>query len=354
MRLGAEPVEVVEGTLAHAAYGETLIYERHRHRYEVNNHLRPQLEAAGLGSRASSPPRTWSRSSSCRTTLVRRLPVPPRVQVAAHQAAAAVPGLRGGGDRGAAALGRARRAGAAGRAGRGAGGRDHVALTGGGRAASHRRSRRQRWTVAGLGGRARPKGRGSARVAVMRSRGGAGGEGVLDAFPDLGLGVGAGARALRCLGRGFRAARWRSRARRRGWVRHPWACHRRERVVRSRVLRVGSGTRGWRGVRTATRAPRGRGPGWWSSAGAVHADGANGLLGGDATGLVQGGAADHTPTLRSGGGMCGCRCHAGARWFAPPLLVLGLKGGAGNCNRVRDPIARPARGETQPFSRPQL
>jgi CTP synthase len=48
MRLGAEPVEVVEGTLAHAAYGETLIYERHRHRYEVNNHLRPQLEAAGV------------------------------------------------------------------------------------------------------------------------------------------------------------------------------------------------------------------------------------------------------------------------------------------------------------------
>jgi CTP synthase len=48
MRLGAEPVEVVEGTLAQAAYGETLIYERHRHRYEVNNHLRPQLEAAGL------------------------------------------------------------------------------------------------------------------------------------------------------------------------------------------------------------------------------------------------------------------------------------------------------------------
>ena len=48
MRLGAEPVELRSGTRAHDAYGETLVYERHRHRYEVNNHLRPRLEAAGL------------------------------------------------------------------------------------------------------------------------------------------------------------------------------------------------------------------------------------------------------------------------------------------------------------------
>jgi CTP synthase len=48
MRLGAEPVELRNGTHAHEAYGEVLVYERHRHRYEVNNHLRPRLEAAGL------------------------------------------------------------------------------------------------------------------------------------------------------------------------------------------------------------------------------------------------------------------------------------------------------------------
>jgi CTP synthase len=48
MRLGAEPVELRAGTHAYEAYGETLVYERHRHRYEVNNHLRPRLEAAGL------------------------------------------------------------------------------------------------------------------------------------------------------------------------------------------------------------------------------------------------------------------------------------------------------------------
>ena len=48
MRLGADPVRVKEGTQAHVAYREGVVYERHRHRYEVNNHLRKQLEAAGL------------------------------------------------------------------------------------------------------------------------------------------------------------------------------------------------------------------------------------------------------------------------------------------------------------------
>jgi CTP synthase len=48
MRLGADPVDLVEGTRAHAAYEEAVIYERHRHRYEVNNHFRPRLVEAGL------------------------------------------------------------------------------------------------------------------------------------------------------------------------------------------------------------------------------------------------------------------------------------------------------------------
>ena len=48
MRLGAQAVELAEGTQAHAAYGEPVIHERHRHRYEVNNHFRPQLVDAGL------------------------------------------------------------------------------------------------------------------------------------------------------------------------------------------------------------------------------------------------------------------------------------------------------------------
>ncbi len=48
MRLGAQAVELAEGTRALTAYNELVINERHRHRYEVNNHFRPQLVDAGL------------------------------------------------------------------------------------------------------------------------------------------------------------------------------------------------------------------------------------------------------------------------------------------------------------------
>ncbi len=48
MRLGAQAVEVAEGTRAREAYGEPVIHERHRHRYEVNNELRSLLVDAGL------------------------------------------------------------------------------------------------------------------------------------------------------------------------------------------------------------------------------------------------------------------------------------------------------------------
>jgi CTP synthase len=48
MRLGAQAVEVAEGTQARDAYAEPVVHERHRHRYEVNNHFRPRLVEAGL------------------------------------------------------------------------------------------------------------------------------------------------------------------------------------------------------------------------------------------------------------------------------------------------------------------
>ena len=49
MRLGAQAVDLDRGHAAHEAYGESRsIYERHRHRYEVNNHFRPRLVEAGL------------------------------------------------------------------------------------------------------------------------------------------------------------------------------------------------------------------------------------------------------------------------------------------------------------------
>ncbi len=43
MRLGADPIKLHDGTRAREIYGEAVIYERHRHRYEVNNLLRKRL-----------------------------------------------------------------------------------------------------------------------------------------------------------------------------------------------------------------------------------------------------------------------------------------------------------------------
>ena len=48
MRLGAQPCNVKRGSLAHKIYGKDTVAERHRHRYEVNNHYVARLEAAGL------------------------------------------------------------------------------------------------------------------------------------------------------------------------------------------------------------------------------------------------------------------------------------------------------------------
>jgi len=55
MRLGADPVKLHDGTRAREIYGEAVIYERHRHRYEVNNHLRKRLEGDGLVFSGTSP-----------------------------------------------------------------------------------------------------------------------------------------------------------------------------------------------------------------------------------------------------------------------------------------------------------
>jgi CTP synthase len=55
MRLGADPVKLHDGSRARELYGEAVVYERHRHRYEVNNQLRKRLEAAGLVFCGTSP-----------------------------------------------------------------------------------------------------------------------------------------------------------------------------------------------------------------------------------------------------------------------------------------------------------
>ena len=55
MRLGAYPCVLSDGSKAHALYGTTQISERHRHRYEVNNDFRAELEEAGMQLVGQSP-----------------------------------------------------------------------------------------------------------------------------------------------------------------------------------------------------------------------------------------------------------------------------------------------------------
>jgi len=55
MRLGNYPCQLVEGSLAAQAYKQSLIYERHRHRFEFNNQFRHQLLAAGMTYSGLSP-----------------------------------------------------------------------------------------------------------------------------------------------------------------------------------------------------------------------------------------------------------------------------------------------------------
>ena len=56
-RLGNYTCQLVEGTKAHALYGEDIIHERHRHRYEFNNVYRDTLEKAGLVVSGINPKR---------------------------------------------------------------------------------------------------------------------------------------------------------------------------------------------------------------------------------------------------------------------------------------------------------
>jgi CTP synthase len=55
MRLGLYPARLTAGSKAAAVYGDEVIYERHRHRFEVNNRYRAMLEGAGMVLSGQSP-----------------------------------------------------------------------------------------------------------------------------------------------------------------------------------------------------------------------------------------------------------------------------------------------------------
>ena len=55
MRLGSWKCELLEGSKAYEIYGEKMIDERHRHRYEFNNKYKEQIEAAGMKATGLNP-----------------------------------------------------------------------------------------------------------------------------------------------------------------------------------------------------------------------------------------------------------------------------------------------------------
>ena len=55
MRLGAYPCKIRPNTIMASAYGEEMISERHRHRYEFNNAYKAEYEAAGMQCTGINP-----------------------------------------------------------------------------------------------------------------------------------------------------------------------------------------------------------------------------------------------------------------------------------------------------------
>jgi CTP synthase len=55
MRLGLYPARLAEGTRVRDAYGDEIVYERHRHRFEVNNAYRDRMAEAGMRFSGVSP-----------------------------------------------------------------------------------------------------------------------------------------------------------------------------------------------------------------------------------------------------------------------------------------------------------
>ena len=93
MRLGLYPADLTPGSIVAEAYGATRVEERHRHRYEVNNKYRGELEAAGLVFSGLSPDRELVEFVELPrdvAPVLRRHPGAPRAAVAADPAAPAV------------------------------------------------------------------------------------------------------------------------------------------------------------------------------------------------------------------------------------------------------------------------
>ncbi len=93
MRLGVYPAKLAAGSVVAGAYGAELVYERHRHRFEVNPRYRGRLEAAGLFCSGNSlDDRLVEFIELPGHPVLGRDSGPPRVQEPARQPASPVPG----------------------------------------------------------------------------------------------------------------------------------------------------------------------------------------------------------------------------------------------------------------------
>ena len=97
MRLGAQECRLKAGTLARELYGQDVIRERHRHRYEFNNRYRQNVRGSRAGDRRQvdgRPAGRDDRAAAAETSVVRRLPVPSGIHLHAARRASAVHRLR--------------------------------------------------------------------------------------------------------------------------------------------------------------------------------------------------------------------------------------------------------------------
>ena len=99
MRLGAQEAQLKPGSLAHALYGKESIFERHRHRYEFNNHYLDELTAAGMSFSGFSADGLVEFIELRFASLVRGEPVPSGIHLDAARRPSAVRGVRPRGAR---------------------------------------------------------------------------------------------------------------------------------------------------------------------------------------------------------------------------------------------------------------
>ena len=96
MRLGAQPCHIVPGTRAERVYGEAVVYERHRHRYEVNPAYHEVLSGKGLTFSGLSPDGRLVEIIELEDTRSSWPGSSTRAPLATDAPAPAVPRLRGG------------------------------------------------------------------------------------------------------------------------------------------------------------------------------------------------------------------------------------------------------------------